>query len=222
LGNNILHFAAVLGKNKRYDVKLDKKGKSSSDKQYEKDKLSPSTSKNICHCYMTEKEFYAIEFNVQHSMSLLPAGPLKVNTRFDQGEQFIHVNFADVYGYKRMQSVIYGKRLVIQSLNDYLHFRPVGDNPIDQGFTNRKLIRKVHEEYESLGIKSKDGPGYMSNYDEPFLRWIHGVFIHLTKDGRVKLRSAGGLKVCPNHKRTGRYASQYNAYYCYFCKNYFR
>jgi hypothetical protein len=206
LGNNILHFAAVLGKNKRYDVKLDKNGKSYSDKQYEKDKLSPSTKGDICHCYMTEKEFYAIEFDVQHSMTLLPAGPLKIDTRLDQGKRFIHINYADIFGYKRMQSVMNGKRFVIQSLNDYLHFRPVGDNSIEQGFTNRKLIRKVHEEYESLGIKSKNGPGYMSNYDEPFLRWIHGVFIQLTNDGRVKLGSAGRLKVCPKHKRTGRYA----------------
>jgi hypothetical protein len=215
-----LQFAAVMGKMINYGMKLDKTGRSAYDKQFDNGKMSLSMGKRVCHCFLSKERFYAVEFNVQHSAQILPVVPLKVKTSLDIGKEFVNFKLSEVMDYKRMSSVLGGKRLVMKTINDFFQIRPVTDTSIEQAFSNRKLICKIHEGYEKLGIKSAGSSGYTAKYDEPFLRWFHSVLAYHTKQGDITRRPGLRKRTCPKHKRTCKYVPEYKAYFCEKCQSY--
>ena len=218
-----IQFAAVLYAEKKSGWKLNKKtGRHPKDMEFEKGKMMAPLSKEICHCFLNDKAFLAIGFHKQysHGIGIVPGVGIPITKRMESGEAHVGFMLDEITNYKRMQSILDGKRVVINSINFIVHIRPVTDKTLDQPFANRKMIKKVHEQYENLGIRSAGGSGYMAKYDEPFLTWLMGAFDYLTQNGYIQRKPDFQLAVCKKHKTSGEYISEYNAFFCEKCGNY--
>lgn len=223
MGVKTLHFAAVLYTDIKWGHRPDKKtGRLDMDMGFEKGKLMAPGARKMCHCFLNDKAFLAVGFDKQISkgIGIVPGVGIPITKRMESGEAHIGFELSDILDYKQMQSLLDGKRFVINTINYIVHIRPVSDKTLDQPFLNRKLINKVHDEYEGLGMKSAGGKGYMAKYDEPFCNWILGAFDYLTQNGHIQKNPGFQLPVCQKHKLTGQYMPDDGAFFCDKCDDY--
>jgi hypothetical protein len=217
-----LRFPAVVGLRSKVGMKVKKEGKTKYDLDWDKGKLGYDR-KEICHCFLNQKEFYAEEFNKQISkgIGIVPGVGIPISKKIEQGQAFVHFQLSEIKDFRPVESTL-TKRLGINTFNQLIDLRPVDFTNIDQARHNRKLIKAAQEVYESIGINSKEGPGFMSNYDRPFIDFFHNCLNQYTTQGFVTKKVNATAKVCPKHKRTGEYVPMYNAYLCRSCNDYIK
>lgn len=217
-----LRFPAVVGLRSKVGMKVKKGGKTKHDLDWDKGKLGYDT-KEICHCFLNQKEFYAVEFNKQISkgIGIVPGVGIPISKKIEEGQAFVLFQLSEIKDFRPVESAL-TKRFGINTYNHLIELRPVDFTNIDQARHNRKLIKGAQEVYEIIGINSKDGPGFMSNYDRPFIDFFHSRFNQYTTQGFIRKKGNVMVKVCPKHKRTGEYISMYNAYLCKSCNDYIK
>jgi hypothetical protein len=224
MGNFNLSFTAVLSLNKKYNIFLGKSGKSGWDKEYEKGKITGGWKSEICHCLMNKEEFIAVRIKKETSfgITLFPEATIPLWKRKKTEELYDYFPLSEVIDFKGMESFIGGKRLVINTMNNYVSIQPVTNYTVAHADQNLQLIQMVHEQYKKLGIRPMKGAKRLREYEEPFLNWFLSVLRYCIKQKYIQLKPRSQSKVCPKHKITGKYISEHNAYLCEKCKDFIR
>ncbi len=223
MGIKTIEFSAALHVEDKFGKRLDKKtGRIPGDIKFERGKLSAPVQKDVCHCFFNDKAFLAIAYNRQVSsgIGIVPGVAIPLTKKMEMGQAYVGFEISEIMDYKRMKSMLDGKRLVLNTNNFFIHIRAVTDKVFDQPFRNRKLISKIHEEYEKLGIRSAGGMGYMAKYDDPFLDWLQRGFNYFVQKGYLVRRSDFKHMICPTHQTTGRFIFKDNAFFCDECNSY--
>ena len=222
---DIFAFPAVITFEKKFGHKVNKKtGKTRVDKLYEKSALTHSLYlQRVCYCFLSEEEFFTLEFDkmVSQGLELLPGVALSFAQREEMGQPYVYFSMDDIIDYK----IITGfsvPQFCVNTINRYVFIFPVSGIWIEYKRKNKDLIIQCQEYYESIGIKSKKGPGLRSKYDDPFSGYMNDLFKQKERSNIIKRKPNYYIPFCPTHKRTGRFLYDHNKFYCQKCDDFIK
>lgn len=203
--------------NEKVDVAT---GDTKHDVNYNKGTLF-SFEKHPCHCFITSDLFSTVEFNkvTQSGVRIVPGVRIPLSEKKQLGQPFVWTNHSDIIDF-RILDKRWVTRFVLNTKLSYILIQPVSMESIDQSRHNVELIKGVQALYETMGIHSKDGPGYLSNYHTVFAEYLYAKYKELYKAGKVKFTPKYRIPFCAKHKLTGQYYPENGQYYCHKCKQY--
>lgn len=207
----------IMKANEKVDVAT---GNTKHDVNYDKGTLNSFDSRP-CHCFITGDQFSTVEFNKvsQKGIRIVPGIRIPISEKKEMGQPYVWTNHADIIDF-RILDKRWNKRFVLNTKLSYIIIRPFSMASIDQSRHNVDLIKAVQSVYESMGMHSKDGPGYLSDYDTVFADYFYAKYKELYKAGKVKFTPKFRIPFCTKHKIAGQYYSQNGQYYCNKCKAY--